>query len=152
MEHAATPPAAITRAKIVAAARGWIGTPYQHQGSLRGVGCDCLGLVRGVWRELIGAEPEPPGAYSSDWAEASKREALAEAAFRHLVPVAVADFAAGEVHTGWIDEHPALAAEPEPDADTLRKLAAIAALSTRAVRDMADAVPALHAAIGAWRN
>ena len=32
----------------------WIGTPYRHQASLRGVGCDCLGLVRGVWRELYG--------------------------------------------------------------------------------------------------
>ena len=28
----------------------WIGTPYRHQASLKGVGCDCLGLVRGVWR------------------------------------------------------------------------------------------------------
>ena len=57
MEHALSPPATTPREAIVAAARGWIGTPYQHQGSLRGVGCDCLGLVRGVWREVIGAEP-----------------------------------------------------------------------------------------------
>lgn len=33
-------------ADIVAAARGWIGTPYLHQASLKGVGTDCLGLVR----------------------------------------------------------------------------------------------------------
>ena len=43
------------RAAIVAAARGWLGTPYRHQASVRGEGADCLGLVRGVWRELIGA-------------------------------------------------------------------------------------------------
>ena len=42
---------------IVAAARGWIGTPYQHQASVKGAGSDCLGLLRGVWRELIGPEP-----------------------------------------------------------------------------------------------
>ena len=36
--------------EIVAAARSWIGTPYRHQASLKGVGCDCLGLVRGVGR------------------------------------------------------------------------------------------------------
>ena len=42
------------RSVIVAAARRWIGTPYHHQGSLRGAGCDCLGLVRGVWRDLYG--------------------------------------------------------------------------------------------------
>ena len=46
------------RAEIVRAARSWIGTPYRHQASLKGVGCDCLGLLRGVWREVVGAEPE----------------------------------------------------------------------------------------------
>jgi len=50
----------LTRAAIVAEARSWIGTRYRHQGSLKGVGCDCLGLVRGVWRNCIGAEPELP--------------------------------------------------------------------------------------------
>jgi cell wall-associated NlpC family hydrolase len=50
------------RAAIVAEARSWIGTPYRHQASLKGVGTDCLGLLRGVWRGVIGAEPEavPP--------------------------------------------------------------------------------------------
>jgi NlpC/P60 family putative phage cell wall peptidase len=49
------------------------------------VGCDCLGLVRGVWRAVNGAEPETTPAYTPDWAEASGAEALAEAARRHLV-------------------------------------------------------------------
>jgi NlpC/P60 family putative phage cell wall peptidase len=39
---------------IVAIARGWLGTPYRHQASLKGVGCDCLGLVRGVYAEAYG--------------------------------------------------------------------------------------------------
>ena len=38
----------------------WVGTPYRHQGSRKGVGCDCLGLVLGVWRAIYGAEPERP--------------------------------------------------------------------------------------------
>ncbi|MBS7702524.1 NlpC/P60 family protein [Chelatococcus asaccharovorans] len=75
------PPA---RSDVVAAARGWIGTPYRHQASLRGIGCDCLGLVRGVWRQLYGAEPEAPPPYSQDWAEAGRREILAEAMLRHF--------------------------------------------------------------------
>ena len=54
----------ITRSQIVAPRAGWIGTPYRHQAWLKGVGCDCLGLVRGVWRELFGGEPEPLPAYS----------------------------------------------------------------------------------------
>ena len=35
---------------------------------------------------------------------------------------------------------------------TLHKLLAAAALNTRSMRDVADAVPDLHAAMGAWRN
>ena len=51
-----------TRDEIVAHARAWIGTPYHHQASRIGVGTDCLGLVRGVCRELYGREPRrcPP--------------------------------------------------------------------------------------------
>ena len=72
---------------IVALARGWIGTPYRHQASCAGAGCDCLGLVRGVWRDLYGAEPEIPPAYAPDWNEARREEALWAAALRHLRPV-----------------------------------------------------------------
>jgi acetyl-CoA/propionyl-CoA carboxylase biotin carboxyl carrier protein len=61
-------------------------------------------------------------------------------------------FAAGEVHTGWLDANPALVADPEITPDLRRQLAAIGALATRAIRDAADAVPPLHAAIGGWRN
>ena len=43
---------------VIAAARGWLGTPYHDQASLRGIGCDCLGLARGIWRDVVGAEPQ----------------------------------------------------------------------------------------------
>jgi NlpC/P60 family putative phage cell wall peptidase len=80
--------ATITGAEIVAEARLWLGTPYRHQAALRGVGCDCLGLVRGVWQGLYGAEPEAPPPYSGSWAESAPAgsEPLLEAAARHLVP------------------------------------------------------------------
>jgi NlpC/P60 family putative phage cell wall peptidase len=87
----------VTRDDIVAEARGWIGTPYRHQASLKGVGCDCLGLVRGVWRALLGDEPERAPPYSPDWAEALPQETLAQAAARHLVPVACDAFTPGDV-------------------------------------------------------
>ena len=48
----------VEKTEIVASARGWIGTPYRHQCSQKGLGADCLGLLRGVWREVIGPEPE----------------------------------------------------------------------------------------------
>ena len=72
--------------EVVAIARAWIGTPYRHQGATRSIGCDCLGLVRGVWRDLYGAEPEEPGPYGMDWAERSGEERLLGAAHRHFGP------------------------------------------------------------------
>jgi len=53
----------VTREAIVAAARSFIGTPYHHQASCKKAGCDCLGLIRGVWRDVYGPEPEAPGQY-----------------------------------------------------------------------------------------
>jgi NlpC/P60 family putative phage cell wall peptidase len=85
------------RDRIVAAARGWIGTPYRHQASLKDVGCDCLGLLRGVWREVCGTEPETAPPYAADWAEATGGEPLADAARRHLIEIAPAARAAGDV-------------------------------------------------------
>lgn len=82
---------------IVEAARSWIGTPYQHQASLKGIGCDCLGLLRGVWRDLRGDEPEDMPPYTPDWAEASGTETLRDALARHLMPVALAGIAPGDV-------------------------------------------------------
>lgn len=46
-----------TRAEVVAAARGWIGTPFHHQGRMRGVGVDCAGLVICVGHQLGLFEP-----------------------------------------------------------------------------------------------
>lgn len=86
-----------TRNAIIAAARGWIGTTYCHQASLKHVGCDCLGLVRGVWRELHGEEPQDVPPYTPDWAEAGGEETLAEAGFRHLVSVPPDEFRQGDV-------------------------------------------------------
>jgi NlpC/P60 family putative phage cell wall peptidase len=45
-----------TRADILKEARGWLGTRWQHQGSVKGIGCDCIGFVAGVARELGIAE------------------------------------------------------------------------------------------------
>ena len=82
---------------IVQAAREWLDTPYRHQSSVKGVGCDCLGLLRGVWRDVVGTEPELPPPYSPDWAEASGWETLLEAARRHLVERPIGAARAGDV-------------------------------------------------------
>ena len=97
----------LSRQIIVEAARGWIGTPYLHQASLQHVGCDCLGLLRGVWRDCVGPEPEVAPPYTPDWAEASGEEALLAAALRSFSPVTGA-FQAGDVLLfRWRDGLPA---------------------------------------------
>jgi NlpC/P60 family putative phage cell wall peptidase len=85
------------RLLIVTLARAWIGTPYHHQASARGIGTDCVGLVRGVYRELYGQEAEAPAAYSRDWAEGQGRETLLEAARRHLIEIPKTDAVPGDV-------------------------------------------------------
>ncbi|MEQ1887559.1 MAG: NlpC/P60 family protein [Alphaproteobacteria bacterium] len=85
------------RKRIIEAARAWVGTPYQHQASCRGAGADCLGLIRGVWRDLYGAEPEQAPPYAMDWAEADTGELMRDAARRHLLETGVADAAPGDV-------------------------------------------------------
>ena len=83
--------------EIVARARGWIGTPYRHQASCRGAGTDCLGLLRGIWREVRGPEPEAAPGYTPDWAEPSRSEDMLAAAGRHLIAVARAEAQPGDV-------------------------------------------------------
>lgn len=88
---------AALRAEIVHAARQWLGTPYCHQASQRGAGADCLGLIRGVWRDVYGPEPEHPPGYTPCWSEISGRELLLEAAGRHMLPIAPCQAEAGDV-------------------------------------------------------
>ncbi|WP_212525981.1 NlpC/P60 family protein [Actibacterium sp. MT2.3-13A] len=83
--------------EVLGAARAWLGTPYVHQASCLGAGADCLGLIRGVWRTLYGAEPEVLPAYTPDWAEPQGEERLWRAALRHLVAKPVGAAAPGDV-------------------------------------------------------
>lgn len=100
------------------AASRYIGTPYHHQAALAGAGCDCLGLIRGVWRDLYGDEPEAPPPYSPGWGETGTAEVLLEAARRHLVALDVAEAEAGSVlvfrmRSGAVAKHAAILTGPD---------------------------------------
>lgn len=83
--------------RILAEAVSWCGTPYRHQASVKGVGADCLGLLRGVYRALYGDEPQAPPPYARR-AVAGEGETLWRAAQTHLRPPAAGHgFAAGQV-------------------------------------------------------
>lgn len=78
-----------TRADVVAEARRWIGTRFQHQGRVRGVGVDCVGLVIGVARELLlvpesfditGYGRQPDGMTFQDYCDSHMIQSSKEAA------------------------------------------------------------------------
>ena len=105
--------------RAVELARLWIGTPYLHQASVRGAGTDCLGLLRGLWREMYGAEPEAVPAYTRDWSEPSGDEALWQAARRHLLHRPLDTAQPGDVllfrmQAGAVAKHLGVQAETRP--------------------------------------
>lgn len=83
--------------QIIRVAREWIGTPYHHQASLKGIGTDCIGLVRGVYRELYGVEAPELINYSVDWGDANGNEDMVAAADKYLEPVPLTQLGAGHV-------------------------------------------------------
>ena len=127
----------IARAQIVALAKDWLGTPYHHRASVKQAGCDCIGLIAGVWRELYGTEPQSPGAYTGDWAEATGNEALLAAAHKHLVPVAQADAQPGDILIFRLR------------ANSVAKHAAILVSATHMIHAQ-EGVPVSQVAFGSW--
>lgn len=108
------------RDDVVTAARRWIGTPYEHQASCLGAGADCLGLVRGIWRELCGAEPMVMPAYTPDWSEPARDEVLLRS-IAQFFPVVDEGFTRGDVlvfrlKKGGVAKHLAIVSGAYPNA------------------------------------
>ena len=78
-------------------ARGWIGTPYVHQAATRGAGCDCLGLLRGVWAEVSGGHAVHVPPYTPDWSEPQGDEVLWRGLARVLVTKPVLSVKSGDI-------------------------------------------------------
>lgn len=87
----------IYRDAVLSETKFWLDTPYQHQASQRGAGCDCLGLIRGVYRVVYGSEPAAPPPYTPDWAERSQEETLLNAARDWLEEIPIAFTQPGDV-------------------------------------------------------
>ncbi len=119
--------------EIVAVARSWIGTPYHHQASVKGVGADCLGFIRGIYSQVAGRPAERPPGYSRDWGEVGSSEPLIAAARRHLVEVPMDARRPGDVlifrlRAGFVAKHVALLASGETmihatEGDVVREVA-----------------------------
>jgi len=139
--------------RVITAARSWLGTPYHDQASLKGVGCDCLGLARGVWREVVGDEPFVIPPYSRDWGETGPHEVLAEGARGAMIEIAPENAGPGALlifrmerraiakHVGILTEadtfihaYERLGVIEEPLASSWRRRIAFAFLFPRAAR------------------
>lgn len=76
----------IAPARIVLAAREWLATPFMHRTSLRGEGCDCVGLVTGIWREFAGSEPWTLPPYAPGLGGPGEAQALLDVLETHFLP------------------------------------------------------------------
>lgn len=106
---------------VVEAARGWIGTPYVHQAAQRGAGCDCLGLLRGVWAEVTGTPILAVPPYTADWSEPQGDERLwngmrARMQAKPLGSAAPGDVVLFRMRNGAVAKHVGLQANIGPEA------------------------------------
>jgi NlpC/P60 family putative phage cell wall peptidase len=60
-----------SRSDAVAEARKWLDTPFKHQGCVRGAGCDCIGLIKGVGMALRLVDYDPSSAQAKAFANYS---------------------------------------------------------------------------------
>jgi len=106
----------MTRNDIIAEALSWLGTPYHHRASLKGVGCDCLGLVRGIYRGVVGPEPGDTPAYPQH-NDGSESERLMLALEEHLSrvppPGAPGDIIVFRLRPNFPARHCGVLVEPE---------------------------------------
>lgn len=101
--------------QIIAEARKWEGTPYVHQHSTIQQGCDCLGLVRGVWRSVHGSEPVTVPNYSPAWDEVAKEEVLlnhAKSLFNSTDEPTPGDVIVFRMKRGMVAKHCAIMTTP----------------------------------------
>ena len=85
------------RARIVACARSWIGTPYHHQAYVKGVAADCIGFVRGVYTEVTGVDPDYRPDYSPSWGDSGPDELLLDAGRQFFVVPDYGGWRAGDL-------------------------------------------------------
>ena len=89
----------MNRAAVLAEARSWLGTRWQHQARSKGVGCDCIGFVAGV-ALAVGLDDAARFFRDMD-TEGYGREPnstmLLRVCFRYLDPIALSDAVPGDI-------------------------------------------------------
>lgn len=108
-----------TRDAIVAEAREWLGTKFAHQQACKGVGCDCIGLIRGVARNVGFTDPFVTGAARrfAGYSRSPNPESLREACAMFLSPILAQDAVEGDILVFRFERDPmhfALITQMEP--------------------------------------
>jgi hypothetical protein len=89
-----------SREAVIAEARSWLGTPWHHQASLKGVGRDCIGFVRGVALPFV-SEVAIPLDYPETW-HLYRAEPRMYLGFKERCDeIEPADALAGDVRLPW---------------------------------------------------
>lgn len=83
----------MTRDELVAEAREWLGTPYQHGQMAKGLGCDCLGFLAGVAYAVgyVDARPLVRDPALRVYGKSPDPTLLDRACEEYLDPIALAD-------------------------------------------------------------
>ena len=95
------------RAAIIKEASEWLGTRWQHQASLKGIACDCVGLIRGVYRELSGIDTVIAADYPAAWHLFRQEEKLYTEAKKHMTEIDLKEVKPGDVLVFGFYNHPA---------------------------------------------
>ncbi len=109
----------VTPSLIVAEARSWLGTRFHHQGRLKKTathkgGCDCIGLVVGVVRDLALPYAGEENAHyqflyecdRTDYERIPNGKELRQALVTHLQEITLAEIAPGDALLFCFDQNP----------------------------------------------
>lgn len=105
--------------RIASIAAEWIDTPFVHQQAAKGAGCDCGGLLRGVYAESFDVPLPPlPLAYKPDWFKnASAPSILCDWLDERAEQISKSDAQAGDVlvfkFSHYLPAHSGILIEPE---------------------------------------
>lgn len=85
--------------QVLKIAHTWLGTPYRHQAAIKGSGCDCIGLITGIWLDVLNQMPAgfvmPP--YTAWWAEETGLSLMVDNGFKYMIPIRVEDKMPGDI-------------------------------------------------------
>ena len=86
---------------LLTEARSWLDTPYHHQGRLKGVGVDCIGLIIGVAHALNLSEFD-----THDYARIPNANMLESLLAEHMHSIAIRDQMPGDIGLFTFDREP----------------------------------------------